>query len=60
MNLDIILTVEEYKYVLYDPYPVIGECSTNEEREAKKAWKKADEMACCYMLASMSNVLQSK
>jgi hypothetical protein len=31
-----------------------------EEREAKKAWKKVDEMARCYMLASMSNVLQSK
>ena len=59
-NLNIVLTFGGYKYVLTDPCPVIGAESTDEEREAQKEWKKADEMAKCYMLASMSNVLQSK
>ena len=59
-NLNIVLTAEEYKYVLTEPCPEIGEDSTDQEREAEKAWKKADGMAKCYMLASMSSVLQSK
>ena len=59
-NLNIVLTFGGYKYVLIDPCPVIGAESTDEEREAQREWKKADEIAKCYMLASMSNVLQSK
>lgn len=52
----------EYKlYVLSDLYHAIGEASTNEDREAKRAWEKADEiMAHFYILGSMSNVLQAK
>jgi hypothetical protein len=45
-NLDIILTAEEYKYILYDTCPMIGKSSTEEERKAEKERKKADEMAC--------------
>ena len=32
--------------------------SSKEEVEAYQQWKKADEMARCYILASMSNILQ--
>jgi hypothetical protein len=35
-NLNIILTVKEYKYILYNPCPVIRESFTNKEREAEK------------------------
>jgi hypothetical protein len=35
-NLHIIFTVEEYKYVLYNPCPVIGESSTDEKHKAEK------------------------
>jgi hypothetical protein len=56
-NLNIVLTAEKYKYVLTNPSPEIGKNSTTEKCEAKKVWKKADEMARCYMLLSMSNVL---
>ncbi|XP_052193865.1 uncharacterized protein LOC127802198 [Diospyros lotus] len=59
-KLNIVLTAEGYKYVLTDPCPVIGRNSTDEERQAEAEWKQADEMARCYMLASMSDVLQSK
>jgi hypothetical protein len=51
---------QRVQYVLIDPCLEIGENSTAEEREAQKVRKKANEMARCYMLASMSNVLQSK
>ena len=32
--------------------------SSKEEVEAYQQWRKADEMAMCYILASMSNILQ--
>ena len=58
-NLDIVLTVEEYKYVLVEECPPKPDANSDEEvKEAYKKWKKADEMARCYILASMSNVLQ--
>ncbi|XP_042422622.1 uncharacterized protein LOC122010221, partial [Zingiber officinale] len=58
-NLDIVLTAESYKYVLTEQCPdaPTGE-STQEEIEYHRKWVKADEMARCYILASMSNVLQ--
>uniref|UniRef100_A0A6I9QLS2 Uncharacterized protein LOC105036550 n=1 Tax=Elaeis guineensis var. tenera TaxID=51953 RepID=A0A6I9QLS2_ELAGV len=55
-----VLIADEYKYVLYEPSLEVGLNSSEEEKEAEKAWKKADQMARCYMLAFMSNVLQSK
>ena len=58
-NLDIVLTAESYKFVLTEHCPdaPTGE-STQEEIEYHRKWVKADEMARCYILASMSNVLQ--
>ena len=58
-NLDIVLTVEDYKFVLTDlcpPKPYEG--ATEQEPKPYKKWVKADEMSWCYILASMSNMLQ--
>ncbi|MCQ7012838.1 DDE-type integrase/transposase/recombinase, partial [Clostridioides difficile] len=58
-NLDIVLTAEGYKYVLTEVCPdKPREGSGEEEGGAYSKWVKADEMARCYILASMSNVLQ--
>ncbi|XP_057981282.1 uncharacterized protein LOC131166725 [Malania oleifera] len=58
-NLNIVLIAEEYKYVLVKVCPQEpGEGTTEEETQAYRRWIKADEMARCYILASMSNVLQ--
>ncbi|WP_163813176.1 hypothetical protein, partial [Pseudodesulfovibrio sp. JC047] len=59
-NLDIVLTAEEYKYVLIENCPEIDTNSTEDQLEAERKWKKANSMAKCYMLASMSNVLQTQ
>ena len=54
-----VLTTEEYKFVLTDVCPPMSDRdSLKEEVEAYQIWWKADEMARCYILASMSNVLQ--
>ncbi|CAA0841620.1 Uncharacterized mitochondrial protein AtMg00300, partial [Striga hermonthica] len=60
-NLDIVLIPDEYKFVLttHAPAPLSAQ-STEEKREAHRKWHKADEMARCYILASMSNVLQQQ
>ncbi|XP_057948177.1 uncharacterized protein LOC131143825 [Malania oleifera] len=58
-NLIIVLTAEEYKYVLVEvctQKPSKG--ATDEEPQAYWKWIKVDEMTQCYILASMSNVLQ--
>ena len=58
-NLNLVLTAEGYKFVLTDVCPPKPDShSSKEEVEAYQAWLKADEMARCYILASMSNVLQ--
>ncbi|XP_074562879.1 uncharacterized protein LOC141819483, partial [Curcuma longa] len=58
-NLDIVLTAEEYKFVLHEVCPEAPRPdSSEEEKERHRKWVKADEMARCYILASMSNVLQ--
>ena len=58
-NLDIVLTAEGYKYVLNTPCPdPPADDAPEGSNEAYTRWKKADEMARCYILASMSNVLQ--
>ncbi|XP_057947770.1 uncharacterized protein LOC131143449 [Malania oleifera] len=55
-KLDIVLVVEEYKYVLVEVCPQKpGEGATNEETQAYRKWIKVDEMARCYILASMLN-----
>ena len=58
-NLDIVLTAEDYTFVLTEPQPDVP--SANASQEAKdyhRRWTKANNMARCYILASMSNVLQ--
>ncbi|XP_057984115.1 uncharacterized protein LOC131168565 [Malania oleifera] len=58
-NLDIVLTAEEYKYVLIEVCSQKpDEGATDEETQAYWKWIKANEMGQCYILASMSNVLQ--
>ena len=58
-NLNLVLTAQEYKFVLTDVcLPAPGSDSLKEEVEAFQTRRKADEMARCYILASMSNILQ--
>ena len=58
-NLNLVLTAEEYKFVLTDVCPPAPDSdSSKEEVEIYQHWKKADEMTRCYILASMSNILQ--
>ncbi|KAK4591626.1 hypothetical protein RGQ29_016166 [Quercus rubra] len=58
-NLDIVLTVEEHKYVLTQPclnFPSLD--ASPEKKQRYDCWQKSNEMAKCYILASISNVLQ--
>ncbi|KAL8114038.1 hypothetical protein AgCh_021072 [Apium graveolens] len=58
-NLDIVLTAEEYKFCTYEPKPDQPAADAPEdEKEYYKRWIKADEMSRCYILATMSGVLQ--
>ena len=58
-NLNLVLTAEEYKFVLTDVFPLEPDSdSSKEEVDAYQTWRKTYEMARCYILASMSNVLQ--
>ena len=57
-NRDIVLTAEGYNYVLTKErldLPAVN--APGLEREQYKKWVKADEMAHCYILASMSSIL---
>ena len=57
-NLNLVIIVEEYKFVLTDVCPSTpGSESLKEDVEAYQQWRKADEMERCYILASMSNIL---
>ena len=58
-NLDIVLTVEGYKYVLTEKrLNLYAANAPRLERKRYKKWVKADEMARCYILVSISSVLQ--
>ena len=58
-NLNLVLTIEEYKFVLTNVCPPpLDSDSSKEKVKAYQQWRKVDEMARCYILASMSNVLQ--
>lgn len=58
-NLDLVLIAEGLKFVLTETCPEVPTEETTPEDKAKyDKWVKADEMARCYILASMSNVLQ--
>ena len=60
-NLDIILTTEEHKYVLTQPCPSFPSLDApSEEKQQYDRWQKSNEMVKCYILASISNVLQNQ
>ena len=58
-NLDIVLTAKEHKYVLTQPCPSFPSLDVPlEEKQRYDRWQKSNEMAKCYILAYISNVLQ--
>ena len=58
-NLNIVLTTEEHKYVLSQPCPNFPSLDASlEEKQRYDHWQKSNEMAKCYIIASISNVLQ--
>ncbi|XP_070039190.1 uncharacterized protein [Nicotiana tomentosiformis] len=58
-NLDIVLIAEEYKFVLDEVCPEKPrDDGMDDEQKAYRKSVKANEMVRCYILASMSNVLQ--
>ena len=58
-NLNIVLTTEEHKYVLTKPCPSFLSLDVPlKEKQRYDRWQKSNEMAKCYILASVSNVLQ--
>ncbi|KAH9801407.1 hypothetical protein KPL71_001014 [Citrus sinensis] len=60
-NLFIVLTAENYKYVLTQPCPPVpADDAHRNQRRLYEKWQKANEMAKCYILASISNILQTK
>ena len=58
-NLDIILTAEKHKFVLNQPCPNFPSLDAlSEEKQRYDYWQKSNEITKCYILASISNVLQ--
>ncbi|KAL4610010.1 hypothetical protein ACB092_08G021400 [Castanea dentata] len=58
-NLDIVLIAEEHKYVLTQPCPSFPLSDAPlEENQRYDRWQNSNEIAKCYILASISNVLQ--
>ncbi|KAH9782875.1 hypothetical protein KPL71_009102 [Citrus sinensis] len=61
INLFIVLTAEKYKYVLTQPCPPVSvDDAHRNQRRLYEKWQKANEMAKCYILSSISNILQTK
>ncbi|XP_047263652.1 uncharacterized protein LOC124896166 [Capsicum annuum] len=50
--------VKGFKFVLIEECPVKSDEPTDDEIKAYDKWVKADEIARCYIFASMENVLQ--
>ncbi|XP_022841875.1 uncharacterized protein LOC111365550 [Olea europaea var. sylvestris] len=60
-NLNIVLTAEKHKIVLDEVCPETPKDDSKEfQKAAYEKWHHSDEMAHCYILTSMSNVLQWK
>ena len=58
-NLDTVLIAEEHKYVLTQPCPSFPSLDAPlKEKQQYDRWQKFNEMTKCYILASISNVLQ--
>ena len=56
-----VLTAENHKMVLTKPYPIkLIDESDKEDKKAYKTWMRSDEIARCYIFASMNNVLQQQ
>ena len=56
-----MLTADKYKWVLFTPCLAAPTAeSFNEQLLEYEKWKQYDEIAKCYILGSMSNVLQEK
>ncbi|EYU34225.1 hypothetical protein MIMGU_mgv1a019700mg, partial [Erythranthe guttata] len=63
LNLFIVHTAEDYLTALIDECPELPDETTPPTEELTRgveAWKKADKMARCYILGSMSSVLQTQ
>ncbi|XP_038891685.1 uncharacterized protein LOC120081079 [Benincasa hispida] len=60
-NLNTILIVDDLRFVLSEECPQAPASNANRTvREAYDRWVKANEKACVYILASMSDVLAKK
>ena len=58
-NLDIVLIAKEHKFVLNQPCPNFPSLDApSGEKQQYDHWQKSNELAKCYILASISNVLQ--
>ena len=59
--MNLVLTVDDCTFVLTEICPSPPHSiSTPKEDAASHKWQKADKLARCYVLASMSNVLQQQ
>ena len=60
-KLIIVLTTDKITHVLNTEAPELALAdATDEQRDAFNKWHEADEMAKCYIMASMNNVLQKQ
>ena len=60
-NLNIVLTSEKHKFVLLEACPPEPAANVaNAERDAYEKWIVSNDVANCYMLASLSNMLQQQ
>ena len=60
-NLNLVLTAEDCAYVLTEVCLLPPDSiSTPEDDVDYHKWQKADKLTKCYILASMSNVLQQQ
>ena len=60
-NLIIVLTTDKIAHVLNTESPELALTdATEKKRDAFNKWLEADEMAKCYIMASMTNVLQKQ
>ena len=61
MNLIIVLIADKIAHVLNTDSPELALADeTEEQRDAFNKWHEAGEMAKCYIMASMTNVLQKQ
>ncbi|XP_042016233.1 uncharacterized protein LOC121764246 [Salvia splendens] len=58
-NLDNVLIADDYKFVIETDCPEkLADNASEEVKAVYRKWIKGNEMAKCYILTSMSNVLQ--